>query len=147
MLHANKYTPTMPNTEDMKSLQYPVFNVDHSSKFAELEKKIFDLKKLEGPVYTITRDHHFNEIDKHVQLVKQMNLPVREGVDPHHLFGDLQWVHVILFLVNIFHLRSFSSSQCFECLPSSSRQVLIFDQIIFSVMSSRNYLLKSFYFL
>ena len=46
----------------------------------------------------------------------------------HHLFGDLQWVHVILFLVNIFHLRSFSSSQCFECLPSSSCQVLIHDQ-------------------
>ena len=64
--------------------------MDHQNKFQELENKIFDLKKLEGPVYSIERRHHFNEIDEKMDQLRQMNYPIREGVDPHHLYGQLE---------------------------------------------------------
>ena len=64
--------------------------MDHQNKFQELENKIFDLKKLEGPVYSIERRHHFNEIEEKMEQLKQMNYPIREGVDPFHLYGQLE---------------------------------------------------------
>ena len=48
------------------------------------------MKKLEGPVYSIERRHHFNEIDDKMEQLKQMNYPIREGVDPYHLYGQLE---------------------------------------------------------
>ena len=73
-----------------RTLNYPIFNVDHQNKFQELETKIFDLKKLEGPVYSIERKHHFQEIEKKIDQLKEMSYPIREGVNPHHLYGELE---------------------------------------------------------
>ena len=80
----------MKQAEIPRNLSFPIFNVEHENKFQELESKIFDLKKLEGPVYSIERKHHFQEIDRKVDQLKQMTYPVRDGVDPHHMYGELE---------------------------------------------------------
>ena len=71
-------------------MSYPILNTDHENKFYELETKLIDLKKLEGPVYSVERKHHFHEIDKKIDQLKQMTYPIREGVNPYHLYGEVE---------------------------------------------------------
>ena len=86
----SKYIPTFKEADLSRSMTYPILNTEHENKFQELEVKIFDLKKLEGPVYSIERKHHFQEIDRKMDQLKQMSYPIREGVNPHHLYGELE---------------------------------------------------------
>ena len=90
VLHLSKYVPSFKEADLLRSMTYPILNVEHENKFQDLETKIFDLKKLEGPVYSIERKHHFQEIDKKIDQLRQMSYPIREGVDPHHLYGELE---------------------------------------------------------
>lgn len=90
VIHTSKFIPNNNEVEIARTLNYPIFNVDHQNKFHELESKIFDLKKLEGPVYSIERKHHFQEIEKKMDQLKEMSYPIREGVNPHHLYGELE---------------------------------------------------------
>ena len=71
-------------------MTYPILNTEHENKFQELTSKILDLKSLEGPIYSIESKHHFQEIDKKVDSLKEMNYPIRDGVNPYHMYGELQ---------------------------------------------------------
>ena len=71
-------------------MTYPILNTEHENKFQELATKILDLKSLEGPIYSVESKHHFQEIDKKVDSLKEMNYPIRDGVNPFHMYGELQ---------------------------------------------------------
>ena len=71
-------------------MTYPILNTEHENKFQELASKILDLKSLEGPIYSVESKHHFQEIDKKVDSLKEMNYPIRDGVNPFHMYGELQ---------------------------------------------------------
>merc|ERR1712176_1258214 len=71
-------------------MTYPILNTEHENKFQELSSKILDLKNLEGPIYSVESKHHFQEIDKKVDSLEEMNYPIRDGVNPFHMYGELQ---------------------------------------------------------
>ena len=64
VLHVSSHVPQVQHVDMPMIPKYPVFNVDYTNKFSELEKKIFDLKKLEGPTHSTEREHHYTEIDE-----------------------------------------------------------------------------------
>ena len=102
-------------------MTYPILNTEHENKFQELTSKILDLKSLEGPIYSVESKHHFQEIDKKVDSLKEMNYPIRDGVNPYHMYGELQQnlteIKTLGKLLNFLFKLYFVRCSFSNCLP------------------------------
>ena len=112
---------------DVKNLTGPVYEVERTDMFSEIDKKILDLKSLQGPVnsgicrehnyfasleknlaylrelanplYDLEREHHFVDLGQKLEKVKEMSYPVRANVDHSHQFNELQ--HKVIAVRNL----------------------------------------------
>ena len=113
-------------------MTYPILNTEHENKFQELTSKLLDLKSLEGPIYSVESKHHFQEIDKKVDSLKEMNYPIRDGVNPYHMYGELQQnlteIKTLGILLN-FLFKLYYGICSFNCLTLKSK---IWNSEIFS---------------
>ena len=109
-------------------MTYPILNTEHENKFQELTSKLLDLKSLEGPIYSVESKHHFQEIDKKVDSLKEMNYPIRDGVNPYHMYGELQQnlteIKTLGILLN-FLFKLYYGICSFNCLKTLKSKIWI----------------------
>ena len=112
---------------DAKNLTGPIYNIERTHMFNQIEKKIVDLKSLQGPTYSginrehnyfatleqnlaylrelanpqydLERDHHFVDLGQKLEKLKEMTYPVRGNVDFSHHFNEVQ--HKVIAVRNL----------------------------------------------
>ena len=88
----HKYTGSSnftPEATDLKTLNGPIFKIDHANQFSEIISRAQELKDLHGPIYQADGDtkHQFREMTKLVESLVPMAKPVmvEEG---KHSYGE-----------------------------------------------------------
>merc|ERR1711915_782503 len=74
---------------EIKSLNYPVYDIQHDHLFNEIQKNIIDLKNLNGPVFDIDRNHSYIEFKKNLIELKNLVGPVYTIPDYKHRFQGI----------------------------------------------------------
>ena len=89
ILNEHHYNQINAISNELKTLQNPVYVPEARHAYSEITKHVEQLEKLEGPVYNVKRDHHFREIFKQIDHVKKLQGPIYDLNLPKHHFNAI----------------------------------------------------------